>query len=102
MPIKITAKSEGFRRCGIAHTMAAVEYPDDHFTREQLVELQKEPMLVVEIIKSEAPRPNANDAIALIKGAATIDALEELAKGEERKSVQAAIDARRKELEAAA
>lgn len=49
--IRITAKQEGFRRCGIAHSVAAVEYNDDQFTSEQLAWLQAEPMLEVEIVK---------------------------------------------------
>lgn len=96
--IRISAKQEGFRRCGVAHTTAPVEYSDDQFTTEQLAWLRAEPMLVVEIIKNEPSRPTATDAIATVKAAATVDALNALAAGEERKSVQAAIEARRKEL----
>lgn len=47
MPVTITAKVHGFRRCGIAHPDTATTYPDDHFTKAQLDELQAEPMLVV-------------------------------------------------------
>lgn len=49
MPIVITAKVNGFRRCGIAHSDTATEYPDDHFTKDQLNVLQSEPMLVVSV-----------------------------------------------------
>lgn len=49
MPILITAKVNGFRRCGIAHSDETVEYPDDYFTRSQLAELQAEQMLVVSV-----------------------------------------------------
>lgn len=100
--IRITAQQEGFRRCGIAHTVAAVEYQDDQFTKEQLAYLQAEPKLVVEIVKDAPQRPNANDTIALVKGAADLAALEELAVGEERKSVLAAIVAKRQELQPSA
>ncbi|EFX2000410.1 TPA: HI1506-related protein [Shigella sonnei] len=47
MPIQITAKRNGFRRCGIAHSEHATLYADDHFTPEQLAELKAEPMLIV-------------------------------------------------------
>ncbi|HEI8485886.1 HI1506-related protein [Morganella morganii] len=49
MPVTITAKVNGFRRCGIAHPDTATTYPDDHFTKAQLDELQAEPMLVVSL-----------------------------------------------------
>lgn len=44
------------------------------------------------------PRANAKDTIAKVKAAATIEELDELAKGEDRSSVLDAIAARRKEL----
>jgi len=45
------------------------------------------------------PRPNAQESIRLAKAAESIEALDQLAAGEERKSVQDAIAARRQELE---
>jgi hypothetical protein len=51
--IQITAKREGFRRCGIAHTVATVEYEDNQFTKEQLACMQAEPMLAVTVIKEQ-------------------------------------------------
>ena len=47
--ITITAKTEGFRRGGIAHSKTPVEYPDDAFTAEQLAELLAEPLLIVDL-----------------------------------------------------
>ncbi|OBU12170.1 HI1506-related protein [Morganella psychrotolerans] len=49
MPVTITAKVSGFRRCGIAHPDTATTYPDDRFTKVQLDELRAEPMLVVSL-----------------------------------------------------
>lgn len=50
MPVRITAKSEGFRRCGIEHTCKPITWPDGQFTPQQLKRLQAEPMLVVQVI----------------------------------------------------
>lgn len=33
--IQISAKQDGFRRCGIAHPKQATQYPDKHFTAVQ-------------------------------------------------------------------
>jgi hypothetical protein len=48
MTIKIKSKQNNFRRCGIPHPDQWTEYPDDKFTKEELVILKKEPMLIVE------------------------------------------------------
>jgi hypothetical protein len=50
--IRITAKQEGFRRAGMAHTKEPKEYPDNKFTREQLAALKAEPMLIVEEVQA--------------------------------------------------
>lgn len=47
MGIRITAKRDGFRRCGIAHLAKGKTYADDFFTPEQLDVLKREPQLVV-------------------------------------------------------
>ncbi|MCK1142218.1 HI1506-related protein [Providencia stuartii] len=70
MPILITAKVNGFRRCGIAHSDTATQYPDDHFTKEQLATLQAEPMLVVSVGANAAkqqPDAGADKQIAALK-----------------------------------
>lgn len=51
--IRISSKQDGFRRCGVAHPRQATEYPDKHFSRDQLEILQAEPMLKVEVITEE-------------------------------------------------
>ncbi|MDH5525214.1 MAG: HI1506-related protein [Desulfobulbaceae bacterium] len=101
--VLITSKQDGFRRCGVSHPAQPTSYPDGRFTGEQIEILKAEPMLVVtevEDAKKEASRPNANETIAMAKTAESIAALDELAEGEDRKSVLAAIEARRKELSA--
>lgn len=54
MPVRITAKAEGFRRCGIEHACKPVTWPDDRFTPQQLKQLRAESMLIVEVIGPDA------------------------------------------------
>lgn len=98
--IRITANKEGFRRCGIAHSKQATEHPDGTFDKTQLAILQLEPNLVVEIIEeTKTPSgPNAKESIQLVQTAATLEDLDQLADGEERKTVVDAIEKRRAEL----
>lgn len=63
--IRITARMNGFRRCGVAH-YGVRDYPDDHWTGDQLAVLEADPMLVIERIE-DAPSPapeTGKDAIA--------------------------------------
>lgn len=53
MAIVITAKRDGFRRCGIAHPGKPTSYPDDFFTEEQLTALDKEPQLILAYAEDE-------------------------------------------------
>ncbi len=48
--IRVTAKRDGFRRCGEAFKKDGSEFPNSKFTKAQLETLKKEPMLVVEEI----------------------------------------------------
>jgi len=109
MPIKITAKKDGFRRCGIAHPAAATEYPADKFTPKELKVLQAEPMLVVEITQGDKPtggddgKPNkplkAEELIGKIKEAATVEEVDEILGTDQRATVIAAATARKEELD---
>ena len=47
--ITITAKRDGFRRCGVAHRDVPVTWPDGRFTDEEIAILRAEPSLVVHI-----------------------------------------------------
>ena len=99
--IRITSKQDGFRRGGIAHSATPTQYPDDRFSKQELAVLQTEPMLVVELIVEAAPkdtRPNVPTSVAQVQAAATIEALDALAEGEDRKGVLDAIAKRRAEL----
>jgi hypothetical protein len=78
MPIVITSKRNGFRRCGMAHPARAVEHPDGAFSPEQLKELQAEPMLVVQVVgipqvaeaqeDAKPAEPEADSASELVGG----------------------------------
>ncbi|MBN2060706.1 MAG: hypothetical protein JW882_09860 [Deltaproteobacteria bacterium] len=61
MTIRISSKRENFRRCGMPHPKAPVEYPDDRFTEEDLEILKSEPMLTVEIIEDKGRKSSGND-----------------------------------------
>lgn len=52
MPIKITAKTPEFRRCGVAHPATPTTYEDGTFTEAEIETLMNEPNLVVEIIQA--------------------------------------------------
>lgn len=62
MAITITAKRDGFRRCGIAHSTHGTTYPDDFFTAVQLAQLKREPQLVVVEGAELAPGQEIDDA----------------------------------------
>jgi hypothetical protein len=95
--IRITAKQEGFRRCGIAHSKQPTEYPDDRFNADELEQLNAEANLVVEIANADK-RPNVKESTKLVAAAETLEDLDQLAAGEDRKGVLDAIDKRRAEL----
>ena len=59
--IRITAKKDGFRRCGVAHSREPVEYPNDRFTAGELKRLKAEPMLLVEVLKEKEPKKDDGD-----------------------------------------
>jgi hypothetical protein len=104
MPVRITAKKDGFRRCGVAHPAQSTEYPDDQFSKKQLAALQAEPMLVVEITvgKPTADKPpKAEELIKLIKAAETVEMVDEILGNDERATVIAAAAARKEELASA-
>lgn len=49
--IRITAKKDGFRRAGMAHS-GTRDYLDDAFTPREVAALKAEPLLVVEEIQN--------------------------------------------------
>ncbi len=86
MPIQITARRDGFRRCGMAHSDKTQTYPDGHFTPAQLQELESESQLIVVRIDNSQPAvissgPTLEDVLAdhleLQRRASIIEALSE-------------------------
>ncbi|EKD5561197.1 hypothetical protein VY394_002467 [Escherichia coli] len=69
--IEITARREGFRRCGVAHSATTKAWPADAFTPEQLAVLKADPMLIV-VERDEAS--GQNDAARGNELAAQLDA----------------------------
>lgn len=60
MPIQITAKRDGFRRCGMPHSEKTKTYPDGYFTQAQLDELKAENMLIVVEVSDTQQDDNGN------------------------------------------
>ena len=65
--VTITARREGFRRCGIAHSAQPVVYPAEYWSDDELDALRAEPNLIV----VDTP---ANDGEAGIPTTPTIEA----------------------------
>lgn len=58
MPIQITAKRDGFRRCGMAHSDKTQTYADDRFTPAELAVLEAEDQLVVVRLSDQQLKAN--------------------------------------------
>ncbi|MEQ9908149.1 HI1506-related protein [Pectobacterium odoriferum] len=56
MPVQITARVDGFRRCSMAHSAKTQTYPDDHFTAAALAVLENEPQLIVVRVSGDAEK----------------------------------------------
>lgn len=76
--IFITSKREGFARCGVHFSETTTSYPDDHFTPEQLADLEAEPMLIVSREGAGMTASQAAEQIGRLKDALS-DAQQELA-----------------------
>ncbi|EQB2066965.1 TPA: hypothetical protein PXJ50_001676 [Yersinia enterocolitica] len=74
MPIQITAKRDGFRRCGMAHSDKTQTYADGHFSPSVLAELMAEPMLVVSYVP-DGQAENTDQSEELKKALAHIETL---------------------------
>ncbi|MFP8400813.1 HI1506-related protein [Raoultella ornithinolytica] len=70
--ITITAKRDGFRRCGVAHRDVPVTWPDGHFTDEEIAILRAEPSLVVHIGALSGDDDKLKTALGRLKEQETI------------------------------
>lgn len=57
--IRITARKDGFRRAGMAHSTTPTDHPADSITKEQLAALKAEPMLTVQELEVDEKKPAA-------------------------------------------
>nr|HAT2259594.1 hypothetical protein [Citrobacter freundii] len=68
MPVQITARRDGFRRLGMAHSANTVTYPDGRFTPEELNILKAEPNLIVTEIKDVADAQTSSSELSAAQG----------------------------------
>lgn len=73
MPIQITARRDGFRRLGIAHSATTTTYEDGRFTEDELVILENDPNLIV--LRTDGMQASGSDE-ALMKASVRIAELE--------------------------
>ncbi|WP_140918449.1 HI1506-related protein [Limnobaculum xujianqingii] len=66
MKVRITAKRDGFCRCGMSHSSEATTHPEGTFTKAQIKELQESPQLVVELLKDDKEATPPTDITALL------------------------------------
>lgn len=59
--IRITAKRDGFRRAGVAHSTTPATHEFKAFTADQLADLKAESMLVIEEVEAVGPTPESPD-----------------------------------------
>ncbi|EKN3498329.1 HI1506-related protein [Yersinia enterocolitica] len=82
MPIQITAKRDGFRRCGMAHSDKTQTYADGHFSPSVLAELKAENMLIITHVP-DGQAENTDQSEALTQALGRIESLGELLAGKE-------------------
>jgi hypothetical protein len=73
MPLRITSRRDGFRRCGIAHPATPTTHADGQFSAEQIAVLKAEPMLIVEVLPDPGaplkslPEPEIVETVEAVK-----------------------------------
>lgn len=75
MPVQITARRDGFRRLGIAHSEKTTTWPDSRFTANELDVLKNDPNLIV-VVVSDAQASGQPDTAELDKAKTRITELE--------------------------
>lgn len=58
--ILVKSKTDGFRRCGVAHSTTGKQFADDDFTEEQLEILGSDPELLVKHLPDQ-PGPDDDE-----------------------------------------
>lgn len=71
MGVRITARTDGFRRCGVAHLAKGKTFRDGYFTEEQLEALRSEPQLVVVDVDDEQDDDDESDGENLAPASST-------------------------------
>lgn len=66
MPIQITARRDGFRRLGIAHSANTVTWPDDQFSDSELQILENDPNLIVVRLQDMPETSGGGDAVSAL------------------------------------
>lgn len=74
--LQITAKRDGFRRGGIAHSSKPTTYKADDLTSEQIAQFLAEPELVVVVLDKKDKEPELTEAEQIAKVAVAVKALE--------------------------
>lgn len=59
--VRITAKREGFRRCGIAHSEKGQDFPLDRFNETEAEALMNDPMLICTPVEIEVEEAAENE-----------------------------------------
>ena len=83
MTIFIQSHRDGFRRCGEVHTRKGREFADDHFTEEQLGQLNADPEItmvagVVDEDMAAAAGQAIEDGNTISSGAPSVEAIEDI------------------------
>jgi hypothetical protein len=94
MTIRITAKRDGFRRCGVAHSETPTTYPADYFNKEQLATLKADPYLIVEDLTELKKAASAELGEQLAEEKATLQADFDKRLADETARIQAEFDKR--------
>ena len=113
--LRIVSKRDGFRRCGVAHSGQATDYPMDRFSKKDRERLEAEDMLVVHEVEVEGGETktagrgggNSGNDPVVVDGAAAAKAEAEKAKADadaakaEAEKAKADADAAKAEAEKA-
>lgn len=89
MKVFVKSRTDGFRRCGVAHTREGREFPDGFFSEEQLMQLNEDPEITMGPVLDDTEEPNLEDLAeaagkaiedgnTIASGAPSVEAMEEI------------------------